>query len=590
MTTKLIIRQWFKVAFSSFSVLIWSCLLAYGAAQADSSLPDGPRLTRSATAVIERYHKGLGGLTEAEQTFAAQALRSRPETIGYFQSTLFPIRCHYATAETETMAEEVLAIMENSWEVQVLAMGFRAPLPDYGEGGSDDLDVYILELPQGIGGYAAFSSYYEETPEADASCFIAVASSLGPRMVRGSATHEFHHCCQAAADYWEHITFKENTATWVMDYVYDDENYYVTFLKAFQQNPDWPVHRFSSTNTYQYGGCMVPHFFNEYYSGANATFLVQWWEGCVQNELSNEPDYFDAVKELISDFSGGMDTFNDAMTEFALWRYACGPRDDGKHFHDGGVWGNAALVSIDTEVDLTNLPYLGGPQKPPYDYGYSYFSLINPPADSWLALEFDGDPEVDWGLEVILVDENPNAHHATRVEVTDAHAFHTLGPQQLASHDRIIVAVVNLSNPGFDPDIEQGTQKSYTLAISKAPGTSALTIRSNRPVLGSGDELTLQLSLEYEGVSADAQLYIAMEVFGEFWFLSADPSYPNFTPEIAGFTLPLEPGLWFDIPLFTLAMPQLPEAYYLQWHAALLNQGELLNYCKTRTNLVPERR
>ncbi|MBN2055568.1 hypothetical protein JW905_11635 [bacterium] len=565
------------------------CLIRPNFTQGAGTTWDPAASVVSATGVIERYHRDLGNLTAAQEAFAAAALRSRPESIGYHQSSCYPIRSHYPDVAYSGMALEILGIMEYSWEVQVDGLGFRAPPADYGEGGSNDLDVYIQDLPAGIGGFAAFSSYIDETPEADAASFIVLSSALTQANLRGSATHEFNHCCQNAVDYWEHMTFKENTATWVMDRVYDDENAYFFFLRAYQRHPHWAIHKFSTDTTYQYGECMLLHFLSEYYSGRDGSIIARWWEECAQNEQFNEPDYMDVLRDLIPRETRGRDTMADALREYGIWRYACAGRDDGRHFHDGGAWPDGALVAIDTEVDAASLPYLGGPVEPPADFGYSFWRLLGQPGDDWLAIEFDGDPAVGWEVTLIQRTAGPT-YLARSMTVTAGRGLLLVGPETLARNEETVLAVLNLSNPEFDPDGNEDNPRGFTVSINGVRRGDSLSIWSDRPMHGGGDILNLNLDIEHSGGNMTTQLYVVLELYGEYLFLSAEPAYPAFTSATNWFELPLPPDFSVSIPLLALELPALPEPLHLTWHAALLQGADLITYASSKDTLIPQRR
>jgi len=578
------IRQWSAAAIALFLLL---SAAPFARSQAGISW-------RCATPLVTLYQQGLGGQSPEEQLLA-QSLVQTPRSAGYLQSNRYPLRIHYADEAFLDMAEQVLGIVEESWEIQVEEMGFAAPPPDCGRDGSDDLDVYIEDLPAGIGGYAAFACYIDETPHTDAASFIALASTLNERNIRGAVTHEFNHVCQHAEDYWETIVFKENTATWIEDHIYPDEDYYFNYIRAYQRHPDWAINAFSSTSPYQYGGCIWLHFLEEYYEGQATDLVTSIWRRCRQNELFNEPDYLDVLAELLPELTDGMDNLAASFQEFLVWRYACGERDDGVHFGEGGAWRASGNVSIDTTVDLAALPFIGQPSKPPADYGVSYFELSGPVPEHGLAIEFEGDPSVTWAASLFLARDEPREYRVRQFDIDEGYGLLLLGPGIANSADRLVVAAVNLSSAAFDPDTVTGLPVDFTLAISAAPrpnqsGRSALWLCPTRPVAGSGDALGMNILIEHQGAPVTADLYIAVEAAGLFYFLSAEPAFPSFSAEPAPFPLPLTPDLFIDGQLIELPLPELTSGLALRWHAALNGPQGLLDYTSSRGNVVPQRR
>lgn len=538
----------------------------------------------SATALIEQYHKGIGTLSADELALARSALDARPDSIGFFESTRFPIRSHYPATEYMDTAERILEIAEFSWEQQVLVMGFKAPPADCGNGGSDHLDIYLQDLPQGVGGYAAFSCYLDDTPEADAASFIALSPAVPDNFIQGAVTHEFNHTIQNGIDYWENITFKENTATWVMDRVFDDENYYFNYLRSYQQNPDWPIHKFSTTSTYQYGECMFLHFLAEYYGGGDPSIIVDIWNACAQNEPSNEPDYIEAMDRVIPLYSGGRDALKDALTEFAVWRTVTGDRDDGVHFHDGGLWPPGAEVAMDTVIDLANgLPETVMPQKPPYDYGFSYIKLENPGAlPGAAAVEFQGDPAVDWGVVLIQCRDGFATHIERRFTLNNARGVLLLNPGMLAGAHEMILAVVNLSEPAFDPDQGfDGTRRDYSFRFMNAQPDTTLQIWTDQPMTCPGQIYGLHAEIEHYGSSVSMDFWLFLEIGGTFFsiFTAGDGSP---VPQ----TVTPAPDSVTANSLFAFEMPDLEMPIPVVWHAALLQGTAIFDYRVLHGNLV----
>ncbi|MBN1297081.1 hypothetical protein JXA80_09890 [bacterium] len=539
----------------------------------------------SGTSIIERVHKGMDNLNVNGDThWIRAALDARPPSIGYVESTRYLIRSHYPAVEWIERAETILHIVETSWDRQVLEMGFPPPPPDCGNGGSDHLDIYLQDLPQGIGGYAAFSCYLDDTPAADAASFIAMSLAVGDTMLRSAVTHEFNHVLQNAIDYWETIAFKENTATWVMDRMYDDENYYFNYLRSYQRNPDWPIHKFSTTNTYQYGGCMWVHFLAEYYGGGDPSVVVDLWQAGVQDQLHNEPDYIDALQEVIPRVSGGADTFHDALAEYAVWRTITGERDDGCHFHDGGQWSAGADVLIDTTVDLAlGLPAPVSPNNEPFDYGFSYVRILNPQSVSGaVAVEFRGDPAVEWSASLIQSTDALTTHRVRRFDLTHGSGILLLNPAMLQAAEELTIAVVNLSDASFDPDTGvDGTRRAYSLRFFTAQPDTALGLWPDSPMTCPGSRFGLTREIAYYGPAGSIDFWVFIEIAGLFFSLFTNPEgIPQ--PQ----TISVQPGDSITGSILDFTMPTFDSAIPLIWHAGLLQGPLLLDYQTARCNLV----
>lgn len=132
------------------------------------------------------------------------------------------------------------------------AEGWPRPLPDRGEGGSDAIDVYVVDVD--VNGYANPS----ESREDESSCYIRIDPGV-PRVggaVASVARHELHHCIQfryrtdlpswlyeSAATYEQYSHAGDDAALelavgalWISrltrpeDRLADDDNPYATFL------------------------------------------------------------------------------------------------------------------------------------------------------------------------------------------------------------------------------------------------------------------------------------------------------------------------------------------------------------------------
>jgi len=88
------------------------------------------------------------------------AVLARPDSIGHVQSAVYPLRLHYETVEQIPVAEEFLGYAEMSWQYFVEA-GFYTPPPDFGNGGSDDFDIYLKA--DAVGGAIIIEDEYPDT-------------------------------------------------------------------------------------------------------------------------------------------------------------------------------------------------------------------------------------------------------------------------------------------------------------------------------------------------------------------------------------------------------------------------------------------
>ena len=168
----------------------------------------------------------------------AGLLSVRPHADTSLASSEFPLTIHWPLAVTEDYAKEILGYAEASWRKQFIEMGFSVPHGDGALGGTSNLDIYLTtELDPGIGGYAGFSGFNEETPRQDAFGYLVINNNIDPRIRRFVVAHEMFHLSQMAYDWWEDLSFMEASATWIVDHVFPDEDIYWRYFPFFNAEP-----------------------------------------------------------------------------------------------------------------------------------------------------------------------------------------------------------------------------------------------------------------------------------------------------------------------------------------------------------------
>ena len=273
---------------------------------------------------------------QAIRDHGVAAANTRPESIGFIDSTTIPIRVHYQEGVELSYVEEMRAAAEASWQVLFEEIGFPPPHPDGELGGNDRFDFYVVtDLMEGVGGYTGFSGYYEESDRIDAFGYIVLAHNVDSRLRRGVVAHELSHASQIAQDFWEHLSFMEGTAVWVTNRVFPDENMAWRYFTFFQDEPYTALNYTSITAPFQYGTGMWVTYLEEKFGDGTGTFLQQVWNDLSQNEYNNEPDYLDSISSQLQ--HRGID-FASSFREFGAWRTFVGSRDDGEHFRNSHLW------------------------------------------------------------------------------------------------------------------------------------------------------------------------------------------------------------------------------------------------------------
>ena len=188
--------------------------------------------------------------------------------------------------------ETTQAAMATVWDVEVGALGYRAPRSDLGssdDGGDGRLDVYLADVgDSGVYGYCT-----TDDPGARSrfvvSAYCVLDNDFAATQFDGAdpqdsldvtAAHEFFHAVQFGYDYVEDGWLLEGTATWVEDRVHDDVDDNHQYLDdSALANPYVPLDRARYGEQRQYGTFLFWEYLTEHLGASPGPLVVrQVWE------------------------------------------------------------------------------------------------------------------------------------------------------------------------------------------------------------------------------------------------------------------------------------------------------------------------
>lgn len=211
--------------------------------------------------------------------------------------------------------------------------GFRKPVFDNGE---EVLDVYIYDL-EGKYGIAVAKQIYKNTSTGirTASCFICMDNSYSADKgfkssredcVKVTAAHEFFHAVQYAynvdADTW----WKEASATWNEDEVYNSVNDYIRYLKSVFLNP----HR--SLEEYTYGGVAFVKCLCEKTGGYGIVKKIWEMQGRYYDDSTKSID-----RALVESY--GYAGIGRLFDTFTAWNY-----NPAQYYAEGELWNQSPAI------------------------------------------------------------------------------------------------------------------------------------------------------------------------------------------------------------------------------------------------------
>lgn len=319
----------------------------------------------------------------------------RPANQTTYDTTHF--RIHYDTtgayAVSEDYARQIAEIAEYSWEIEVDSLGFDAPPPDNGAGGDNRYDIHIIGLTGGVLGYCAPEGEGPDPYQEDFYSYIAVDDNLGGYM-KSTVCHEFMHACQFSYTVSDGIWFFENCAVWAEEMVYPDDNTYIGYINGVGplRRPNYEItHMTNPSDLYEYAGVAWPLF-------------LMFWE--------NDTDIIRTIWDTLGlhwgnytmrDIDGVLrrdygDSLENALTEYAAWRWFTGGHWDQWHWSEANLW-----ASIFTLRAHHTYPASGNEGIMPIRGPGGCDCIV---FDSWgsadsLFFYFDGEDDYTWKVLVI---------------------------------------------------------------------------------------------------------------------------------------------------------------------------------------------
>ncbi|MCR9165812.1 MAG: hypothetical protein ACE37F_32285 [Nannocystaceae bacterium] len=367
----------------------------------------------------------------------------RPPSAGFVDSGSHPIRCHWELERDAPRCEIVLRAAERSWDVQVDALGFEAPMPD------DDgiLDIYLSDDQTGGGAYAYGPSVDEDPDDGKRGChaYIGIDPSVGDDVLAAYVAHEFSHVLQYATDFTEPtLPLWEGTAHAAEAWTLPGHELDAGNVADFQRTP-WMgllgdgyflLDAYDLWSYYEYGAVAWILYLDHEHGSGDGSAVAALWRAASQPGPRNEPDVLDAFEEVAGD---------DALMAFSAARVAFGT-DAAPAWTE--ALGAMAQLGLEAEVVVGEEPLALTPTVAPYQTGASYWRLLGVPEGATLHLEVEAsgasfgvlaadDAAVDWAIDDTL---------------------------EWVGTSEVVVGAVNLGEPGFDGD-DAWRQTAFTLHV-----------------------------------------------------------------------------------------------------------------------------
>lgn len=321
-------------------------------------------------------------------------------------------KIHYTTAGTHAVSKSGLDSQEIPEYIKSIGLsfdhvkkivcdtrGFRTPII---EKGKNTIDVYVYDL-QGKYGITIPTAYYEMTADKQrrASCSISIdnnySSSKGfkdhkDNCMRVTAAHEFFHAVQNAynadADSW----WKEASATWNEDEIYNNVNDYVRYLDKVFSSPEKSLEQTS------YGGVVFAKYLSEHLGGYNLIKRILEIQGTTFDTSVKAIDA--AVKEKFPDKDIGV-----VFKEYAACNF-----NPSQYYKEGALWKKS--VSIQNTFSA----YPVALQTGILNHLAANYQLFKPKeVGKALKVVVDGARNTKWGFKIQRRKSSDNLCSATEI-------------------------------------------------------------------------------------------------------------------------------------------------------------------------------
>lgn len=301
---------------------------------------------REATMALRDLWRTKDALPRSEEA-AADRLLSRPTSPGdddYYGAGVTPesacgdhVCVHWAETGEEASdpayAADVLETMEEVHETYVAA-GYKPTLPDDGQGGTTQPDIYLAEIGDvGLYGYCTTDAPdYTAGSAVYAYCVLdndyaadEFPSNTPFENMQVTAAHEYFHAIQFAYDADDDGWVYETTATWAEDELFDDVNDNWNYLPYGQMGSPSGAYGLAGPQTpldiydfAAYGNWVFFRFLTEAYTeeqGGMPTLVRDVWDALDTTGEPNDLYSVQAVRQVLTDRGTSM---REQYAAFAL--------------------------------------------------------------------------------------------------------------------------------------------------------------------------------------------------------------------------------------------------------------------------------
>ena len=309
------------VALVSAAALVGATLTAPTAVAADGGdRTSGDTSSRAASLALSRAQDALAG-KGGDATMALRDLwvqrnnLSPADRAAYAKLAARPVKPTFVDAGNVRVCTTHPAELTGGYDQNVVAnnaalvantyagAGYRLPKPDFGKGGSDQTDIYVDSLQQGLYGYCTTDNDVQQPGPGrfDVPAFCVVDNDYAGfptntplENLQVTLAHEYFHATQFAYDAFDDGWAMEATAAWVEDEVYDGVDDNVQYLNDSPiTDRKRSIDKFGGL--FHYGVWIFFRYLTEKFpaeTGGLPTIVRKFWEGADSSKGAKKDQYF----------------------------------------------------------------------------------------------------------------------------------------------------------------------------------------------------------------------------------------------------------------------------------------------------------
>ncbi len=307
---------------------------------------------------------------ESADPFAGRLLTralQRPSLAHEVVSPSGHFRVHYDTEGPDAVApadadgnglpdyvDLTMTLADSAWHVQVEVLGYQEPPRDGGEGGGDEIDIYLTDVGRSrrygltypMSGGNSGPSYLEidndfENPvfgTADGVC-RGYSGTRGLDALRVTLAHEFFHVVQFGYyQGYDGAWWQEASATWMEDVLHPGVNDYLQYVCIFLESPKRALDGGDPrVDLHAYGSSIFALFLDQRYGRETVRFT---WEEHARRRAVTLDNFDRALRDFHGEagVSGPEAGLDRAFSDFAVWSWFVGGRHREGFFAEGGLY------------------------------------------------------------------------------------------------------------------------------------------------------------------------------------------------------------------------------------------------------------